>query len=215
MAPRVTISRWSQAAARRPRTYPDGVRSDGHLRGARPPRRPRATPAAARRPAPAPRRRDISRPFAAWAVVSASLASRMFSLDELKAFEADLDRTVEQLPIVQLPSRVFLSCYFAAVDAAMRGARFGKAPPNLEIGMALAGRLSYLAPLLGKFKHDEQPNPALLGLGAHSRLVVTRRSPTRPAAPRSGAAHGAGSSDRRQTGAAPGRPRAQRPRGPL
>lgn len=82
----------------------------------------------------------------------------MSSLDDLKAFEADLDRTVEQLPIVQLPSRVFLSCYFAAVDAAMRGARFGKAPPNLEIGMALAGRLSYLAPILAKFKHDEQPN---------------------------------------------------------
>lgn len=83
----------------------------------------------------------------------------MSSLDDLKALEAELDRMVELLPLVQLPSRVFLSCYFAAVDSQMRGARLGSSgAANPEIGMALAGRLSYLVPLLRSFKHDEQPS---------------------------------------------------------
>lgn len=66
----------------------------------------------------------------------------MSSLDDLITFEAELDRTVEALPIIQLPSRVFLSCYFTAVDAQMRGARLGsRVPANLEIGMAFSGGL--------------------------------------------------------------------------
>jgi hypothetical protein len=70
-------------------------------------------------------------------------------LEELKAFESELDDRIRSLPIWKLPIRAVLTAVHAVIDNLFNGSRNNQeVSPRPEAGASAGGRLSYLVPLL-------------------------------------------------------------------
>jgi hypothetical protein len=76
----------------------------------------------------------------------------MPALDDLKAFETEIDATVQNLSLLQLPLNAVLAAAYVVIDGFFHGARNKPAPsdPRELAGYASAARLSYLLPVLSK-----------------------------------------------------------------
>ena len=78
------------------------------------------------------------------------------SLAELKEYEKEFDRLIDELPIWPLPVRPLLTALHLTVDSLFNGSRLdGSVRPRPEAGSALGARLSYLVPHL--LKCDAEP----------------------------------------------------------
>ncbi|MFO0845495.1 MAG: hypothetical protein U0797_24440 [Gemmataceae bacterium] len=93
------------------------------------------------------------------------------SIDKLKAYESNFDSWVKELPILKLPVRAPLAALHEVSDGLFNGSRGNeKHAPRPEAGTSLAGRLSYLMPLL--MGCDTEP----VGTDAENALQAVRET---------------------------------------
>lgn len=78
----------------------------------------------------------------------------MSGLENLKAFEARVDRAMEDLPLFRLPIRAPVTGMAFMLHGLLHGYSATNSPPKPEAANSFAGRMAYLMPLLSKCPAD-------------------------------------------------------------